>query len=64
MQQKIDKMEEQHKHNVDQMEKQHKHKVDQMEEQLHKLKIENKFLDGFYKAFNDFEKSEGEDSVG
>ena len=49
---------------IDQMDEQHKQKIDQMDEQLHKLKIENKFLDGFYKAFNDFEKSEGEDSVG
>ena len=49
------------KQKIDQIEELHKH---QMNEQIHKLKIENKFLDGFYKAFNDFEKSEGEDSVG
>jgi len=64
MQQKLDQMEGQHKYKVQQMEEQHKYKVQQMEEQIRKLKIENKFLDGFYKAFNGPEKSEGEDSVG
>jgi hypothetical protein len=39
-------------------------KIDQMEEQIDKLKIENKFLEGFYKAFNGPEKSDDEDSVG
>jgi len=62
--QKLDQIEEQHKHKIDQIEEQHKHKIDQMDEQIRKLKIENKFLDGFYKDFNDPEKSEGEDSVG
>jgi len=35
-----------------------------MEEQIHKLKIENKFLEGNGKAFNGPEKSDDEDSVG
>jgi len=64
MQQKIDQMDEQHKQKLDQMEGQHKYKVQQMDEQIRKLKIENKFLEGFYKAMNDGPESEGEDSVG
>lgn len=38
-------------------------KMNQMEEQIRRLKIENNFLDGFYKAFNALEKSDSEDNL-
>ncbi|MGL5962359.1 MAG: DUF559 domain-containing protein [Cetobacterium sp.] len=63
-QQKMDQMQEQSQQKMDQMQEQSQQKMDQMQEQIRKLKIENKFLEGFYKEINGAEKSEDEDSVG
>ena len=49
---------------MNQIEEHSQQKMDQMQEQIRKLKIENKFLEGFYKAMDGPEKSEGDDSVG